>query len=155
MLHYAQMAYKGSDRPFAAVATKVRKGPLVTVRGEGSGLIAAPSTFRHKGRTAAIRCASHQCLLCGAVSTGGRNTGLKFLCWCLILQGLSRPLVELACDSAEFGLAEARYISAFGEVLSEKAVGIFVAPALPRRLRIAKIDIDIRGDGEFSMPRHL
>lgn len=66
-----------------------------------------------------------------AVSTGGRNTGLKFLCWCLILQGLSRLLVELACDSAEFGLAKLGYISPFGKVLSEKAVGILIAPALP------------------------
>ncbi|OUS33588.1 hypothetical protein A9Q94_18970 [Rhodobacterales bacterium 56_14_T64] len=40
------------------------------------------------------------------------------------MQGLSWPFVELACDCAEFSLAEARYISAFGEVLSEKAVGI-------------------------------
>jgi len=105
--------------------------------------------------------------LCPAVSTIGRNTGLKFLSWCLILYGPSRPLVELACDSAEFGLANSGYISAFGEVLSEKAVGIFIAPALPctarqamrasprGRLRITKIDIDIRGYGELSMPRHF
>ena len=53
-----------------------------------------------------------------AVSTGRSNTGCKFLCWGMVLQGLSGPLVELACDGAEFGLAKARYINAFGEVLS-------------------------------------
>ena len=73
----------------------------------------------------------------------------------MVLQGLSWSLVELACDSAEFGLAKSRYVSAFGKVLYEKAVGIFVAPSLPRRLRITKIDIDIRGYGEFSVSRHL
>ncbi len=31
--------------------------------------------------------------LCPAVSTGRCNTGFKFLCWCLVLQGFSWPLV--------------------------------------------------------------
>jgi hypothetical protein len=61
----------------------------------------------------------------------------------------------LACDGAEFGLAKSGYISAFGKILPEKAVCIFIAPALPRGLRIAKIDIDIRGYGELLMPRLL
>jgi len=68
----------------------------------------------------------------------------------MILQGLSGALVELACDGAEFGLAEAGYINAFGEVLSEKAVGIFVTAALPRRLRVTKIDVDLCGYGELG-----
>ncbi len=42
----------------------------------------------------------------GAVSTGRCNTGLEFLGWRMVLQGLSGPLVELACDSAEFGLTK-------------------------------------------------
>jgi hypothetical protein len=46
-----------------------------------------------------------------------------------MLQGLSGPLVELACDSAEFGLTKIRYIGAFGEVLPKKEVGIFIASA--------------------------
>ena len=41
------------------------------------------------------------------VSTDRRNTCFKFLCWGLVLQGLSGPFVKLACDGAEFGLAEA------------------------------------------------
>jgi len=45
--------------------------------------------------------------LAGVVSTGRCNTCLKLLCRCMILQGLSGALVELACDGAEFGLAEA------------------------------------------------
>ncbi len=71
------------------------------------------------------------------------------------MQGLSRPLVKLASDRAEFGLAKARYINAFGEVLSEKAVGVFVAASLPRGLRITKIDVDLCGDGELAVPCHL
>ena len=53
-----------------------------------------------------------------AVSTGRCNTGFKFLCGGLVLQGLSGPFIELACDRAEFGLAEARYVKAFREVLA-------------------------------------
>jgi hypothetical protein len=38
-----------------------------------------------------------------AVSTGRCNTGFKFLCLGLVLQGLSGSFIELACDCAEFG----------------------------------------------------
>jgi hypothetical protein len=87
-----------------------------------------------------------------AVSTGRCNTGLKFLRWRLILQGLSWSLVKLACDSAEFGLGKSGYISAFGKILSEKAIGIFVAPALPRSLRITKIESTFVAMVKFRCP---
>lgn len=89
------------------------------------------------------------------ISTGRCNAGFRFLCWGLVLQGLSRALVELPGGCAEFGLAEARCINAFGEVLPEATVGIFVAASLPRRLGIAKIDVDLRGNGELAMPCHF
>ena len=44
----------------------------------------------------------------GVISTVRCNTDLEFLRWCLILQGLSRALLELARSCAEFGLAEAQ-----------------------------------------------
>jgi hypothetical protein len=65
---------------------------------------------------------SRQGQLYAVVSTGRCNTGLKFLRWRLILQGLSGALVKLARSRAKFGLTEARYIGAFREVLPEKAV---------------------------------
>ena len=71
------------------------------------------------------------------VSTGCCNTRLKFLCWGLILQGLSRPLVELASDCAQLCLAKARYINAFREVLAKKSIGVFITPSLPRIARQA------------------
>ena len=73
----------------------------------------------------------------------------------MVLQGLSWSFVELACVSAEFSLAEARYISAFEKVLPEKAVGIFVTAPLPWSLRITEVDIYICGYGEVLMPRHF
>ena len=41
------------------------------------------------------------------------------------------------------------------ETPCEKAVGIFVTAALPRRLRVTKIDVDLCGYGELSVPCHL
>ena len=94
-------------------------------------------------------------LLGGVVSTGRCNTGFKFLCGGLVLQGLSGALVKLACDSAEFGLAKTRYISAFGKILAQKPVGVFIAATLPWRLRIAKVDVDLCRYGELAVPGHL
>ena len=86
---------------------------------------------------------------------GRCNTGFKFLCWGMVLQGFSGPLVKLACDSAEFGLAKTGYINAFREILSEKAVGVFIAAALPWRLRVAKVHVDLGRHGELAMPGHF
>jgi hypothetical protein len=94
-------------------------------------------------------------LLGGVVSTGRCNTGFKFLCGGLVLQGLSGALVKLACDSAEFGLAKTRYISAFGKILAQKPVGVLIAATLPWRLRIAKVDLDLCRCCELAMPGHL
>ena len=47
-----------------------------------------------------------QAPLCPAVSMGRCNTGFKFLCWRLVLQGLSRALFKLASNSAELSLTE-------------------------------------------------
>ena len=41
------------------------------------------------------------------------------------------------------GLRMHRQVGALGKVLSEQAIGILVRPALPRALRVAKIDIDV------------
>ena len=36
-----------------------------------------------------------------------------------------------------------RQVGALWEVLSQQAIGVLVRPALPRALRIAKIDVDV------------
>ena len=52
-------------------------------------------------------------------------------------------------------MTEARYINAFGEVLSEKAIGVFVTASLPWRLWITKVDVGFGSHCELTMPRHL
>lgn len=52
-------------------------------------------------------------------------------------------------------MAISEYISALGEVLTGKADSIFIAPALPRRLRITEVDIDVCRYSEVLVSRHL
>ena len=51
--------------------------------------------------------------------------------WGFEAQGLSRALIEPQGDRVEVGLGEAREIGSSGEVLSQQAVGVLVAAALP------------------------
>jgi len=46
-------------------------------------------------------------------------------------------------------------IRALRKVLSQQAVGIFVAPTLPRALRVTEIDIEVSIDPELCMLSHL
>src|SRR5713101_7774042 len=89
----------------------------------------------------------------GAGSTGRRNTGVKSLCWSFKLQGLTWPFVELTSHFVQIGLRVHRQVGALREVLSQQAVGVLIRPALPRALRIAKINVDVGGQLESSMVR--
>src|SRR6266481_148960 len=77
-----------------------------------------------------------------AGSTGRRNTGVKSLCWGFKLQGLTWPFVELTSHFVQIGLRVHRQVGALRKVLSQQAIGVLVRPALPRALRITKIDVD-------------
>ena len=88
-----------------------------------------------------------------AGSTGRRNTGVKSLCWGFKLQGLPWPFVELTSHFVQMGLRVHRQIGALREVLSQQAIGILVRPALPRALRIAKIDVDVGRQRKATMIR--
>ena len=51
------------------------------------------------------------------------------------------------------GLRMHRQIGALRKVLSQQAIGILVRPALPRALRIAKIDVDVGRQRKATMIR--
>jgi hypothetical protein len=76
----------------------------------------------------------------------------------VILQGLSRPLVELAGYGVELGLAVHREVGAFWELLAQKTIGVFVGAALPGAVGIAEVDIQVHGErqalviGKFLAP---
>src|SRR6266550_5854317 len=88
-----------------------------------------------------------------AGSTGRRNTGVKSLCWGFKLQGLTWPFVELTSHFVQMGLRVHRQVGALWKVLSQLAVGVLVRPALPRALRIAKIDVYFGCQGKATMIR--
>src|SRR5262249_33267144 len=52
-------------------------------------------------------------------------------------------------------LREAREICSPREILSQQAVGVLVAAALPRTAWIAEIDLHVGGDGEVLVVSHL
>src|SRR5713101_2836707 len=89
----------------------------------------------------------------GAGSTGRRNTGVKSLCWSFKLQGLTWPFVELTSHFVQIGLRVRRQVGALRKVLSQQAIGVLVRPALPRALRIAKIDVDFGRQRKATMIR--
>src|SRR6266849_2618279 len=88
-----------------------------------------------------------------AGSTGRRNTGVKSLCWGVKLQGLTWPFVELASHFVQIGLRVRRQVGALRKILSQQAIGVLVRPALPRALRIAKIDVDFGRQRKATMIR--
>ena len=63
---------------------------------------------------------------CAVGSIDRRNTLCELLRWCLILQGLAWPLIQLARDGAQLCLGMNRQVSASRQILSEQPVGVFV-----------------------------
>src|SRR5450759_4972212 len=88
-----------------------------------------------------------------AGSTGRRNTGVKSLCWGFKLQGLTWPFIELTCHFVQIGLRVHRQVGALRKVLPQQAIGVLVRPALPRALRIAKINVDVSRQRKATMIR--
>ena len=78
------------------------------------------------GLEAGLRCTMDEWLEMAADSTDRRNTLCEFLRWRLILQGLARPLIQLARDGAQLCLGMNRQVSASRQILSQQPVGVLV-----------------------------
>jgi hypothetical protein len=78
-----------------------------------------------------------------AGSTGRRNTLVKSLGWGLEVQRFPGALVEPARHLIEMGLRVRRQVRPARKVLAQQPVGVFVRAALPRALRVTKIDVDV------------
>src|SRR5205085_8138150 len=64
-----------------------------------------------------------------------------FLSWGEPCERLAWAAVELGGDRVQIGLAVGGQIGAFGQVLAQQPVGVFVRPALPRRVWITEEDL--------------
>ena len=63
--------------------------------------------------------------------------------------------IEVFGDGVEFGLRMNREVRAFGQILSDKSVGVFIAAALPRRMRVGKINRQVQIGGDLFVQRHF
>src|SRR5262249_10600677 len=70
-------------------------------------------------------------------------------------QCFSRALIEPQGDRVEEGLGEAREIGSSREVLSQQAVGVLVAAALPGTARIAEVNLHVCANREALLSRQL
>ena len=86
-----------------------------------------------------------------AVLTGQRNSLLISLNRGFKAQCFPWSFVQASRDLVELGLGEAGRVDALRKVLTQKAVGVLVGTALPRALRIAKVDLDVGRQGETPM----
>ena len=75
--------------------------------------------------------------------------------WAFEVEALTRTHVQLQCDGIQFFLAVYRQVCAFGQVLADQAIDVFVATALPRAVRVAEVNRHPSLLGDFSMPRHF
>ena len=79
--------------------------------------------------------------LSGLVGPGSGSSSAIFSAGFIQLEGLSGAAVELGGDLVQFGLGVDGEVGAFGQVLAQQPVGVLVAAALPRAVRIAEIDL--------------
>src|SRR6202140_970887 len=93
------------------------------------------------------------CPKSAAGSTGRRNTGIKSLCWGFKLQGLTWSFVELTSHFVQIDLRVYRQVGALLKVLSQQTIGVLIRAALPRALRIAKINVDVGRQRKATMIR--
>src|SRR5690242_3218378 len=90
------------------------------------------------------------------VSAGGCNEELgELFGWCHPAEGLSRASVEAVGGGGEVGFGVLGEVGAFREVLTGEAVGVLVAAAHPRAVRITEIDLDPGVDREPDVFGHF
>ncbi|KJZ32864.1 hypothetical protein TW83_01025 [Paracoccus sp. S4493] len=89
------------------------------------------------------------------VSFGVREQRVQCLCRGSPAEGFARTSVERSCNSFEIIRTVQAKIGSLREVLAQQAIGVFICAALPWAVRIAEVDRQISGDGQFSMTGHL
>ena len=75
--------------------------------------------------------------------------------WGVPVQGFSGACVEFFGDQGELVWRELSKVFAFGEVLTQEAVGVLVRAALPGRSGVTEVHVDIGGDSEGFMLCHF
>jgi hypothetical protein len=66
------------------------------------------------------------------------------------IEHFAGSVVEPFSDDVEFVLCVSAELCAFGEILADESIGVFVAAALPRTVRVSKEDLDPGVGGAVS-----
>ena len=74
---------------------------------------------------------------------------------CFPAERFAGALVEQPRNVVELGLAGFAEICTFGQELAQQAIGVLVAAALPRRVRIGEPDIESQAPSQFGMTGHF
>ncbi len=69
----------------------------------------------------------------------------KTFLWCFKAQTSSGSVVKFVCNRIALCLSKCRHRGAFGQILSDKSVGIFIGSSLPRVVWVSKIKSSIGG----------
>lgn len=77
------------------------------------------------------------------------------LCGRFPVEGLPGPGIQRMRDRDQFIGSVHAEVSAFGKVLPQQAVDLFVSSTLPRALRVTEVDIESCVDPQPFMLRHL
>ena len=88
-------------------------------------------------------------------SIGQRNSSSQSNSWRLEAKCFSWPAIELVSHGIEFLLAVTGEVRTLREILPEKAIGIFVAAALPWTPRVAEVNTDVCRNAELLMVREF
>lgn len=74
---------------------------------------------------------------------------------CAELVALSQSRIEAQSDLVELGLTADRQVGALGQVLTQQAVGVFVATALPWTVRVGEIHLHAGARSQCGVLAHL
>ena len=71
------------------------------------------------------------------------------------VEALARSHVQLQRNGVQLLLAVYRQVCAFGQVLADQAIDVFVAAALPGAVRVAEVDRHAGSLDDLGVSRHL
>jgi hypothetical protein len=80
---------------------------------------------------------------------------LKNFDWRLTVKDDARPVIESPLRFGYLAFSDGIKVDAFREILADKAIDILNGTALPRAMRITKVNGDLGGEGEGGMLGHF
>ena len=84
-----------------------------------------------------------------------RGVRYKQFCRALPSEALTRTSIKLPGDGIKLDLSKTEAVCSLGQLLPEQSIGVLVAAALPRAVRVGEVDLDAGHLGEPFGLRHF